>query len=173
FINCADTLFGPITTIRKDGRTIKNIPWTAFALSADDWHRIADARDILADANRVQQAFSSESKATLWQALPLIEDLQTRWEKKRDGSTGFERFSVYRPAIQDGLDKLKKYYVKFDEKPAYILALILHPYYKLDYITMAWGGEKEQAREREAGNENAKNWQDIASEMFEKTVCSI
>ena len=98
---------------------------------------------------------------------------------------------MYRPAIQDGLDKLKKYYVKFDKKPAYILALsnyfgfslsavsnrgmvlVLHPYYKLDYITMAWGGEREQAREREAGNENQKNWQDIALEMFEKTVCSI
>lgn len=48
FINCADTLFGPITTIRQDGRIVKAIPWTAFALSADDWRRVADARDILA-----------------------------------------------------------------------------------------------------------------------------
>jgi hypothetical protein len=48
FINCADQLFGPITTIRQDGRLIKQIPWTAFSLSADDWRRVADARDILA-----------------------------------------------------------------------------------------------------------------------------
>ena len=55
--------------------------------------------------------------------LPLIEDLQTHWEKKRDGSDGFECFAVYHAAIQDGLDKLKRYYNKFDKKPAYILTL--------------------------------------------------
>jgi hypothetical protein len=48
FINCADSLFGPITTIRSDGYVVKVIPWTAFTLSADDWRRVADARDILA-----------------------------------------------------------------------------------------------------------------------------
>lgn len=37
---------------------------------------------------------------------------------------------------------------------------VLHPYYKLDYIKLAWGSEKEQADEREAGNWDAKNWQD-------------
>ena len=59
----------------------------------------------------------------LWRVLPLIEDLQSLWEKKCDGAAGFERFVVYRNAIQDGLDKLNKYYNKFDEKPAYILTL--------------------------------------------------
>ena len=48
FINCADALFGPITTVRKDGRVVKDIPWTAFTLTAGDWHHIADTRDILA-----------------------------------------------------------------------------------------------------------------------------
>ena len=33
------------------------------------------------DSNRIQQCFSSEHKATLWHALPLIEDLQDHWEK--------------------------------------------------------------------------------------------
>jgi hypothetical protein len=47
FINCADDLFGKITVIRKEGRIVKEIPWTAFALSADDWRRVADARDLL------------------------------------------------------------------------------------------------------------------------------
>jgi hypothetical protein len=120
--------------------------------------------------------------------LPLIEDLQRRWEEKRDGAAGFERFAVYRAAIQDGLDKVRKYYDKFDEKPAYLLALseflsflflgsiftsysiVLHPYYKLDYIKHAWGGEEEQEAERAAGNQSAKNWQDEALKIFERTV---
>jgi hypothetical protein len=55
----------------------------------------------------------------LWRALPAIEELQTAWEAKRDNV----RFAKYRTAINDGLAKLNKYYSRFDEKPAYILAL--------------------------------------------------
>ena len=34
--------------------------------------------------------------------------------------------------------------------------LVLHPYYKLIYIEMAWGSAEEQKLECEAGNPNAK-----------------
>jgi hypothetical protein len=44
---------------------------------------------------------------------------------------------------------------------------VLHPYYKLEYIKMAWGGAAEQAEERAAGNTNAKNWQDEALKVVE------
>jgi hypothetical protein len=60
-----------------------------------------------------------------------------------------------------------------DNKPAFVLALglflfsftcqlifylktVLHPYYKLDYISLKWGGEKEQQEEQENGNLDAK-----------------
>jgi hypothetical protein len=55
----------------------------------------------------------------LWRALPAIEELQMAWEAKHDNP----HFAVYQPAIDDGLAKLNKYYSRFDEKPAYILAL--------------------------------------------------
>jgi len=38
---------------------------------------------------------------------------------KRDS----DHFSTYQTAINDGLEKLNKYYLWFDEKLAYILAL--------------------------------------------------
>jgi hypothetical protein len=47
---------------------------------------------------------------------------------------------------------------------------VLHPYYKLQYIKLAWGGEKEQAEERAAGNWNAKNWQDEAQKILKAMV---
>jgi hypothetical protein len=47
FIQSADSLYRPITTIRRDGEVEKKIPWSAFALSERDWERVADARDIL------------------------------------------------------------------------------------------------------------------------------
>jgi hypothetical protein len=49
--------------------------------------------------------------------------------------------------------------------------LVLHPYFKLAYIEMAWGGAEEQEEERRKGNREAKNWQDEAQQILEKTVC--
>jgi hypothetical protein len=48
--------------------------------------------------------------------------------------------------------------------------LVLHPYYKLAYIKHAWGGPEEQAKEKAAGNPNAKNWHDEARQIVEQTV---
>jgi hypothetical protein len=75
--------------------------------------------DAKQDANRIQQIFSAEKKPTLWRVLPAIERLQTAWEAKRDE----KKYAIYREALNDGLDKLRKYYTRFDEKPVYILAL--------------------------------------------------
>jgi len=51
---------------------------------------------------------------------------------------------------------------------------ILHLYYKLAYIKVAWGGPEEQAAEIEGGNSYAKDWQDEARKIVEKTVsCSL
>ena len=47
FIQMADLLYGPITTIRQNGRISKKIPWSAFTLMDRDWERVKDLRDIL------------------------------------------------------------------------------------------------------------------------------
>src|SRR5882762_11045833 len=71
------------------------------------------------DSNQIQQHFSSEKQPTLWRALPALEELQSTWEKKRDSPT----FNLYKDALSDGLEKLKKYYFRLDEKPSFVLAL--------------------------------------------------
>jgi hypothetical protein len=48
--------------------------------------------------------------------------------------------------------------------------LVLHPYYKLVYIKLAWGGEEEQAAECAAGNQHVKNWQDEARKVVKCEV---
>jgi hypothetical protein len=48
--------------------------------------------------------------------------------------------------------------------------VVLHPYYKLAYIKLSWGGPEEQAAEIEAGNLNAKDWHDEAKQIVERTV---
>ena len=47
---------------------------------------------------------------------------------------------------------------------------VLHPYYKLAYIKLSWGGPEEQAAEIEQGNPLAKDWHDEAKKIVEKTV---
>jgi hypothetical protein len=48
FTSSADEIYGPITTVRRDGRVVKHIPWLAFKMADPDWTRVTDARDILA-----------------------------------------------------------------------------------------------------------------------------
>jgi hypothetical protein len=84
---------------------------------------LINADVIYKDANHIQQYFSAEKKPTLWHALPAFEWLQTAWEAK----TSNEKYKLYKDALADGLKKLKKYYTRFDEKPAYILALGTSP----------------------------------------------
>jgi hypothetical protein len=52
---------------------------------------------------------------------------------------------------------------------------VLHPYFKLHYIKLAWGGEEEQAAEMAAGNQHTKNWQEEALWVVKNVVrfCTI
>ncbi|KAG2062796.1 hypothetical protein BDR04DRAFT_1123701 [Suillus decipiens] len=90
-----------------------------------DWEHINDTCIVISDANNMQQIFSSKQHPTLWCAIPALKQLQTLWEKKWDMS-----------------------YILATELPY----KVLHPYYKLNYIKMAWGGQEEQVREFAAGN---------------------
>jgi hypothetical protein len=47
-VGSADEMYGPITTLRRDNRLVKHIPWSAFKMVESDWMRVIDARDILA-----------------------------------------------------------------------------------------------------------------------------
>jgi hypothetical protein len=40
-------MYGPITTLRRDNRLVKHIPWSAFKMVDLDWARVIDACDIL------------------------------------------------------------------------------------------------------------------------------
>jgi hypothetical protein len=73
----------------------------------------------LQDSNQVLHHFSADKNPTLYCALPALKYLQSAWEVKLKDL----QFKLYHDAIKDGLAKLMKYYQKFDEKPAYILAL--------------------------------------------------
>ena len=47
FVTSANEMYGPITTLCANNCLVKHIPWSAFKLSDQDWHRVVDACDIL------------------------------------------------------------------------------------------------------------------------------
>ena len=51
--------------------------------------------------------------------LPVLEELQTAWEKKHDTP----KYVLYKPALTNGLEKLRKHYSRLDDKPSFVLAL--------------------------------------------------
>ncbi|KIK84222.1 hypothetical protein PAXRUDRAFT_152935, partial [Paxillus rubicundulus Ve08.2h10] len=82
FINSADKIFGPITTIRQNGKVTNHLLWTAFIFKPANWECVNDMRTIISDANNIQQYFSDEQWLTVWRAIPALEELQTAWEGK-------------------------------------------------------------------------------------------
>jgi len=48
----------------------------------------------------------------------------------------------------------------------------LHPYYKLTYIKLSWGGAEEKEVEIAAGNLDVKDWHDEANKLIKNTVRS-
>ena len=131
FISSADELFGPITSLRCGDSPTWHIPWTAFALKPLDWERVNTICCIIADANVIQQYFLHETKTTLWHVIPAFEELQTAWEAKRK----LPEFQPYKAALDHGLNKLGKYYGKFDDKPVYVLALGKYLHTHLNLVT--------------------------------------
>ena len=71
------------------------------------------------DSHIIQQSFSAEKQPTPWHAIPQIEDLMSKWEDKLNDN----EFAPFHDALHNGIAKIQKYYCKFNDKPALILAL--------------------------------------------------
>ncbi|TBU51988.1 hypothetical protein BD310DRAFT_982181 [Dichomitus squalens] len=107
-----------------------------------------------------------------WSAFMLSDD---DWErvnlcgkileekKSRDPDYG-----LFHDALKAGLSKLDKYYKRLNNADIYILALLIHPYYKFEYIEHQWGGEAEYLADVTAGIPNPRNWVAYAREVVKK-----
>jgi hypothetical protein len=156
--------------------------WYVFAR----FEATADLTRILVqDANKVLYRFSTVKYPNIYYAITAFEALQTAWESKLASS----HYSVYHNALQDGLEKLHKYYNKFDQKPAFLLALgeslqylphslltvvpVLHPYFNLKYIKKTLGRRRGAEKKIANGNKNARNWPNKALIVVERVVSSL
>ena len=89
--------------------------WYVFAKSEPATDLI-----LVQDANKVLHKFSTVKYPNIYCAITTaFEALQTAWETK----LACNCYSAYHNALHDGLRKLQKYHSKFDQKPAFLLAL--------------------------------------------------
>ena len=88
-------------------------------LRSSDWEHVNDTCTILSDADSIQHLFSYENEPILWHAIPAFEELQTAWE----GKCALQKYDLYKDALDCALQKLGKYYSKFNEKNVYVFAL--------------------------------------------------
>ena len=91
----------------------------SFTIKAQDWECVNDTQMIISDVNNIQHSFSPENHPMLWHTIPAFEELLSTWEEK----LVIDKYALYQNALDCSINKLKKYYHKFDEKDVYILAL--------------------------------------------------
>jgi hypothetical protein len=79
YLSSADEIFGPITTLRRNNRVVKHVPWSAFKLGDSDWERVVDVRDIL----NVSEVFCSLFRIKFTHIIGLESDSATLFFRKR------------------------------------------------------------------------------------------
>ena len=200
FVASADEMYGPITTLRRNNHVVKHIPWSAFKMGEQDWTRVTDARDILGVSNCIFESRprTHSSGRTLIGSnniSPLKSNqlsgacsLHSKNYKQRGKRSATARDTHYTKTLLTTASRrsvnithawtksqaLSLHSVTHFSLPSKICTKyefeVLHPYYKLAYIKLAWGGPEEQAAGIEDGDPDAKDWQDEARKIVERTV---
>jgi len=70
-------------------------------------------------AKTAQQSFSSENLPTLYNAIPALEKMYSKWEKLRDTPEA----TPFQPALDAALTKINEYYQKTAESDAHVMAM--------------------------------------------------
>lgn len=96
FVTSADAMYGPITTLRRDNRLVKHIPWSAFKMSDRDWTRVIDARDILGVSSF---NFTSATTSNIFPSIRILIEFNSTFPLKSNQHSGvhFPLSKSYKP----------------------------------------------------------------------------
>ena len=95
FLKIADALYGPITTIRRNGRIVKKIPWSAFIFINNDWERVKNASDILKVFHFICTSWLSDSSFPLCRIQMIFSNISPRNSFRHFGEH-FQSFKNYK-----------------------------------------------------------------------------
>jgi hypothetical protein len=108
---------------------------TTDYLTAEDWRQLADLKALLAPiykcSLRVQEASSP-----LYDVLTTMDFVLTHLESAKAQAP--DEATYYKACVNLGWSKLDEYYCRTDLNPAYIMAVFLHPHYRLPWFKAKW-----------------------------------
>lgn len=117
-------------------------PLEADCLSNDDWHELKLVMDLLKPLK--QQSFfvqadggSEVTHGSLHEAFTSIDYLLTKLEEAKR-QHHYAPHGHFKASINLGWKKLNKYYALTDATPAYRVAVVLHPHYKMEWFEKHW-----------------------------------
>ncbi|KAF5347372.1 hypothetical protein D9758_011302 [Tetrapyrgos nigripes] len=125
---------------RKEKDLTKRRKIDRLALTDDEWIQVNTLIDLLAHADKAQQAFSSEHDPTLHNALLALEKLHNAWEKH----TSRPKYAAFTNALEAGIEKLEGYYNKTSDSDAYVFSMVLDPRQKMHYFQMNWSEDERK-----------------------------
>ncbi|KAH7902996.1 hypothetical protein BJ138DRAFT_1021272 [Hygrophoropsis aurantiaca] len=105
----------------KESDLRKRTKIDALMLSPDEWIRVRLFTDLLAHADRAQQAFSSDAGPSLHYALPALEGLHKAWLSRSEKV----KYIDFTDALSAGVEKINEYYEKTADSDAYIFAMCM------------------------------------------------
>ncbi|TFY55049.1 hypothetical protein EVJ58_g8494 [Rhodofomes roseus] len=101
-------------------------------LLEEDWHKLEAILVVLSVPHKIQMCLSGSSMPLLAEVVPLFELFMQDWEQQA------RMKPQYRRAIKGGLKLAAKHYKKMDDTDAYVLAMFVHPLYRLEHIREHW-----------------------------------
>ena len=108
-------------------------------LTDEDWDQLEAIHNILRPFKRVTKRLEGKAergeRGSLWEGLPALETLLSHVESMKVEYASHKQLAI---SLNEAWSKLRQYYGKMDESPAYAAALMLHPRHKLHYFTKRW-----------------------------------
>jgi hypothetical protein len=107
-------------------------------LTSDDWRELTELQALLKPIYYALMRVS-EKDSTLYNVLTLIDFILIQLERAKEQSTHTDA-SYYKVYVNLSWSKLNQYYHKTNLNPAYIMAIFLHPHFKLAWFKKHWSG---------------------------------
>ncbi len=152
-------------------------------LKSSDWEHVNDTRSILSDADSIQHLFHMKTSQPCGMPSQHLKSSRLHGKgsvPRRSMTCTRTLLTVHFRSWASIIPSLTRKMSMFLLLVSFVLVLcdvimltnclVLHLYYKLAYIKMAWGGAKEEKRECKAGNLDAKDWHDEALQIVQQTM---
>lgn len=105
-------------------------------LTSEDWYQLADLLELLRPIYDASMRVQSRDTG-LYEVLTSMDFILTHLESAKLKPT-YTAAPYFKACVNLGWWKLDQYYTKTDLNPAYIMAVFLHPHYKMSWFKRHW-----------------------------------